>query len=97
MRDSNHLSSLSNPLYTGVSDDSLRDEQFFDETFQKRIHQTSKPAFAGRKNIPSKGTTHSHVGNAPFPTSERFVPLLGIRQETIFVPIFVKERENLCL
>lgn len=33
-------------LYTGVSCDSLRDERFFDETFQKRIHQTSKPEFA---------------------------------------------------
>ena len=79
-RNSNHLSIPSNPLYTAVSRDSLRDERFFDETFQKRIHQASKSAFAGRKNIPSKGTNHSHVGNAPFPIRERFIPLSGTHE-----------------
>ena len=55
-----------------------RDERCLDKTFQKRIYNVAGVTSKQAKNVPSKGTTHSHRGDTPFPPWERFIPTLGM-------------------
>ena len=69
-RDEKNLSPLSNPLYTSVLRDLLRDESFFDKTFLKTRFDSSKIDNNRCELVPLSGTNYSHVGNEMFPAWE---------------------------
>ena len=50
----------------------------FYKSFKKHIFNATTSTLKQVKNVPSKGTLCSHVGNTPFPVRERFIPTLGI-------------------
>ena len=79
-RDDKNLSPLSNPLYTGVLRDFLRDERFFDKTFLKTRLWFAKICNYSCKFVPRLGTVYSQLGNISFPGWEHFVPNVGIIQ-----------------
>ena len=78
MRDSKNPSPLSNPLYTGVSRDLMRDERFFAKSFKKIILYDFLKHTRKKKFVPNQGRFYSQLGNVSFPTWEQFIPKVGI-------------------
>ena len=58
----------------------------FRRNFSNRIFQVSHSAFTSRKNIPSKGTTHSHAGN-----KQKFfaIFLVWLKSFSYFCSVFI--------